>query len=81
MGPWLAPREPVTSPTMQTILGQSASTRDSSRLEWVGNVDGAIYYRATCGMATKLWPQERVVFRSEAGAATRGYRRSRVAGC
>lgn len=79
IGPSLAPRERVTSPTMQTILGQSASARDSSRFEWVGNVDGAIYYRATYSMA-KLWPQERVFFRSEA-SPTRGYRRSRVAGC
>lgn len=76
-----APREPATAATMQTLVGQSASARDSALFDWVGSVDGSIYYRSTCVMATKLWPQERVYFQRESDAVARGYRRSRVQGC
>ncbi len=74
-----APREPATS--TQALIGQSATARDSVSFDWIGSVDGSIYYRSTCVMATKLWPQERVYFRIESDAAARGYRRSRVVGC
>lgn len=74
-----APREPATS--TQALIGQSAAVRDSALFEWVGSVDGSIYYRSTCVMATKLWPQERVYFRNESEAVGKGYRRSRVQGC
>lgn len=74
-----APREPTTS--TQSLIGQSMAARDSAFFEWVGSVDGLIYYRSTCVMATKLWPQERVFFQRESDAVARGYRRSRVVGC
>lgn len=74
-----APREPATS--TQALIGQLATARDSVSFDWVGSVDGSIYYRSTCVMATKLWPQERVFFRMESDAVARGYRRSRVGGC
>lgn len=79
-----APREPaphVPATSTQALIGQSATARDSVSFDWVGSVDGSIYYRSTCVMATKLWPQERVFFRIESDAVARGYRRSRVVGC
>lgn len=77
-----APREPAAAPSrMDALLGQSASARDSALFDWVGSVDGQIYYRAPCVMVTKLVPQERVYFRQESDALARGYRRSRVSGC
>lgn len=77
-----APREPAGSPTTTNgLLSQSATARDSALFDWVGSVDGQIYYRATCAMVAKLLPQERAYFRMESDAIARGYTRSRVVGC
>lgn len=78
-----APRDPQPTAQPQTLIGGSmaAAAKDSAGFEWVGSVDGSIYYRATCPMAMRLWPEERIRFRSESDATARGYRRSRVVGC
>lgn len=78
-----APRDPAPGTQPQALIGGglTAASRDSASFEWIGSVDGAIYYRATCPMAMRLWPEERIRFRAESDAVARGYRRSRVVGC
>ncbi len=72
------PRDAATA-APQTLLGTSTATaRDSAAFGWVGSVDGTVYYRAICSVATRLWPEERAYFRLESDAVARGYRRSRV---
>ncbi|HWL41011.1 MAG TPA: hypothetical protein VNO75_12320 [Gemmatimonadaceae bacterium] len=49
---------------------------------WLGSVDGNIYYLSSCTTAaTKLAFDERVYFKTEEEAVSKGYRRSRAKGC
>lgn len=70
------PRKPPS--TMSSLIGANV---DSSSFDWVGSVDGSVYYRKSCAVAAKLVADERLYFRTEEDALRLNYRRSKARGC
>jgi hypothetical protein len=72
---------PSAAPTYVAPIGEPVTQpQPGAPAEWVGLVNGRVYYRASCQAAREL-PEPLHRFRTEAEAQQLGYRRSKVPGC